>query len=197
MSIERLSVEKRTTQTTDGGQPASVTTVKLSAPEASRTLILWVLVAVLASFTLVSASGVAAYQLWPDVRSVSQVLFLMSLVVPALIAFFGTYLIRSDMRDAITAGFIVAYLLMLLSAVGLSFGQATSVTGTLRDLLIQNFTGLMGVVIVFYFGSEAAIEVAKQVFASRVTTPAPNTPSASGGASAPAAHPAANANPDN
>lgn len=101
------------------------------------------------------------------------------------------------MRDAITAAFIVAYLLMLLSAVGLSFGQATSATGTLRDLLIQNFTGLMGVVIAFYFGSEAAIEIAKQVFASRVTTPDPSTPSAGGSANPPATQPAVAADAGN
>jgi hypothetical protein len=97
--------------------------------------------------------------------------FLFSLVVPPLIALFGGFLMRKEWRDAISASLVVAYLLLLMSALGLkAFGNQAADTQTFSGTLLPNFTALMGIIIAFYFGSEASIQIGKQVLASRVAS---------------------------
>lgn len=173
MTIDRTEVTRSTAPAGEVGRAAaSTTTVTMTTPGASRGRVLWILSTVTGSFVVITLIGVGILELWGGAGSFTLVFFLFSLVVPSLIAFFGTYLFRNDMREAITASFIVAYLLLLLSSAALVFGDTEAGgVGTLRNLLIQNFTGLMTVVVAFYFGSEAAIQVAKHVFAARVETP--------------------------
>jgi hypothetical protein len=142
------------------------TRVETSAPALNLGVVPWVALLTIGSFVIVTAFG-ALLQGMP--QSWATMMFLFSLVAPALVATFGIFLVRGDWRDGITAGFVVAYLLMLLSAVGLGFGdRGLGTTESLRNVLVQNFTSLMSIVIVFYFGSEGAIQVANQIAAARL-----------------------------
>lgn len=158
------SVRATATPSTAGG--VAQTTVETTTPSVNLRVVPWVAVLTIGVFVVVTAIG--AFVPGPTANW-TTVMFLFSLVAPALVATFGIYLVRADWRDAITAGFVVAYLLMLLSAVGLGFGdRAIGATESLRNILVQNFTSLMSIVIVFYFGSEGAIQVATQITAARV-----------------------------
>lgn len=88
----------------------------------------------------------------------------------AVVTFLGVWTIQrrrtaidttSEMRDAITAAFIVVYLVILSWAS--FFPRITSSGGTLNPLtstLITNFTAATGIVIGFYFTTTAATQIA-------------------------------------
>ena len=174
------TVTATTDAPTGSGAAPMQTTVTQSQPTATGRGLLLSLGGIVLT---VVATHVIAVLLPPQgYAGLVGVLFLLSMILPALIAFFGIYFIRNEMRDAITAGFVVSYLLMLLSAVTLPFGVfETGTTGSLRSALLNNFTGLMQVVIVFYFGSEAAVQIADKIFVGRVA--AANATAAAGAAS--------------
>jgi hypothetical protein len=60
---------------------------------------------------------------------------------------------RWAIRDALASGFFAAYFTLL----GLSLGVQTQQSDIVKTL-VSNFTYLMGVIIVFYFGSKAVTE---------------------------------------
>jgi hypothetical protein len=84
---------------------------------------------------------------------------LWSIGIPAMVAFFGFFAVRNDMRDAIAGSFVIAFFIVLVEVVLLSLGQFASTTGTLRDTVVNNFMTLVGTVVAFYVGSEAAIKI--------------------------------------
>jgi hypothetical protein len=84
---------------------------------------------------------------------------LWSIAIPALVAFFGFYGVRSDMRDAIAGSFVIAFLVVLAEAVLLNVGAFEKGAGTLREAVVTNFMTLVATVVAFYVGSEAAIKV--------------------------------------
>lgn len=96
-------------------------------------------------------------------------IFVLATLLPPVVAFFGLYLV-ADMRDAIAGSFAVAYLLLLVGGALLSTGEFKAVAGSVREVLLQNFTGLMGVVVAFYFGGDAAVKVVGSM-ASRPSSP--------------------------
>ena len=94
---------------------------------------------------------------------------MFSLAVPPLIALFGGFLLRGEWRDGLTASLVVGYLLLVMSALGVkAFGDRVADTGSVAGSLLPNFTNLISIVVVFYFGSEASVKVAQQILASRV-----------------------------
>lgn len=152
------------------------TTVSVAEAPINYSVLVWTAAVVTASFVVITFFGAIVI---PPGGNGQSVAFLFSLVVPALVALFGGFLIRGEWRDAITQSFVVAYLLVLLSALGLSaFGGRIADVQTLSGTLLPNFTGLMGLIIAFYFGSEASIQIGKQVLASRVALASGNAASA-------------------
>ena len=88
-------------------------------------------------------------------------LLLWAVAVPTFIAFFGLYPLRQDLRDAIAGSFVVAFLVILCLASGLRLGDTPIHDGSIRSIVLSNFMTLVGAVVAFYLGSEAAIRVGK------------------------------------
>ena len=86
-------------------------------------------------------------------------LLLYCIAVPSFVAFFGLYRIRLDIRDAIAGGFVVAFFCILFLSVNLNIGNTLAGSGSIRQLALSNFMTLVGTIVVFYFGSEAAIRI--------------------------------------
>lgn len=101
---------------------------------------------------------------------VANYLQLWSIIVPALLAFFAFYLARTDMRDAIAGSFVVVFLIVLVETVVLRLGDFSTTDGTIRGLVLSNFVTLVGTIVIFYFGSEAAIRVGLKYVDARVRT---------------------------
>lgn len=86
----------------------------------------------------------------------------VSIFAVAVIGFLGTLWVGADMRTAITIAFVVSYF-------SLFAGLATSETNRAQfDTVIgqelwDNFTYLVGVIVLFYFGATAALEATKIV----------------------------------
>jgi len=93
---------------------------------------------------------------------------LWSIALPALIAFFGFYAVRDDMRDAIAGSFVIAFLVVFVEAVLLSLGAFQNSTGSLREVVVNNFMTLVGTVVAFYVGSEAAIKIGNRYADAKV-----------------------------
>lgn len=80
----------------------------------------------------------------------------------ALIAFLGMLRAGADMRTAITSGFVVMYF-SLFSALSTSETNRAQFDTQVGQELWDNFTYLIGVIVLFYFGATAAIEITKHV----------------------------------
>lgn len=76
--------------------------------------------------------------------------------LPAIIALFGMFWIAQNWKDAITASFLVAYLIYLAGILALFVfaGQSLPLDSGAKAVL-DNFSGLVGTVMVAYFGQEA------------------------------------------
>lgn len=98
-------------------------------------------------------------------------LLLWSIALPSFVAFFGFYRIRTDMRDAIAGGFVISFFCILFLSVDLNIGNFGSSAGSLRQLALSNFMALVGTIVVFYFGSEAAIRVGRLYAEQRAKQP--------------------------
>lgn len=85
-----------------------------------------------------------------------------SFIFPTLVAFFGLYLARGDMRDGIAGAFVVAFFLILIESIILNLGTFESTEGSVRNVALTNFMTLVGTIVVFFFGSEAAIRIGGQ-----------------------------------
>lgn len=110
--------------------------------------------------------AVRAVMINPDdvalIDRVGAYLQLASFVFPTLVAFFGLYLARADMRDGVAGAFVVAFFLILAESITLNIGTFTTEEGSIRTVAIQNFMTLVGTIVVFFFGSEAAIRIGGQ-----------------------------------
>jgi hypothetical protein len=106
-----------------------------------------------------------AYQQW---RNVAVYVQLASILLPALIAFFGFHRARSEMRDAIAGSFLVFFIVILSQSVLLNLGVSENQEGTLREVLVTNFMALVGTIGLFYFSSEAVIRSATHYSATRI-----------------------------
>lgn len=155
------------TVTASTDRASGLTTVTMTSPEPKVEYILWTGSAAVAVFVLVGVFGIILPESFGPLK---DGMFVFSLAIPALIACFGIYLVRSEWRDAITAGFVVAYLLLLLTSLVPGFGSGEVADDTIRKVLLDNFTVLMGIVVAFYFTAEAAGEVAKSVLGARLAT---------------------------
>lgn len=150
--------------------------VATAGPKLDRGIVLWTAVLVIA--TLVIGGIILALNI-PNPRDgqfnepLDRKLVYVQLgtiVLPTLIAFFGFYLAREEMRDAIAGAFLVSFLLILSESLILSLGLFGSDPGSVREIFITNYLNLTGTIALFYFGSEAVIRVATQLAAGRVGT---------------------------
>src|SRR5437764_555010 len=122
------SIVTATTQPTPGSRTTTVSIAEL--PVDGRAILLTASF-VVASFVIATFVGAIL------LKGAGQLIaFLFSLAIPPLIALFGGFFMRHQWRDAITASFVVAYLLLLASALGLrAFGSqqadAQTYSGTL------------------------------------------------------------------
>jgi len=144
---------------------------------------------VVIGFIVVIAAGLPhiVLNLIPDeYAQMRGAIFILATLLPPVVAFFGLYLV-ADMREAIAGSFAVAYLLLVIGGALLTTGEFKATAGSVREVLLQNFTGLMGVVVAFYFGSDAAVKIAASM-ASRGSLSTGGAPTeGSGQASAPSA----------
>lgn len=98
----------------------------------------------------------------------------------AIIAFVGTLYAGADMRTAITISFVVSYF-TLFAGLATSERNRAQFDTVVGQELWDNFTYLVGVIVLFYFGATAATEIAKSIKAVDPTvtttssTPAPTT----------------------
>jgi hypothetical protein len=92
---------------------------------------------------------------------------LASFIIPAFVAFFGFYVVRGDMRDAIAGSFFVAFIVILTQGMLFNLGLSETAKSDLRGDLVEAFIDLLGTVILFYFGSEAIIQSARQYSLTR------------------------------
>jgi hypothetical protein len=166
------------------GAPSSVDVViarRALDPSVLRRLPLYVIGAVVVLLvieSLIQAKLDALPQLDPNKASVeyrqwqtfAAYVLLGSFVLPSLIAFFGFYRARGEMRDAIAGAFLIAFMVILTEGTILNLGEVAPGAGTLRETLITNFMGLLGTIALFYFGSEALIQASSHISASRIGT---------------------------
>ncbi len=110
--------------------------------------------------------GIRAIMINPDrielIERVAAYLQLGSFIFPTLVAFFGLYLARADMRDGVAGAFVVAFFLILVESVVLNIGTFTNPEDSIRSVALENFMTLVGTIVVFFFGSEAAIRIGGQ-----------------------------------
>jgi len=116
----------------------------------------------LVAFAFLLGVGISALT---DYNSVGLV---MSLVLPTLVAFFGVYWVSGVMRDAIAAGFFVAYFTFLFTVTTLD----VELESDLADTLISSFTSLTAVVFASFFGARAIDAISAGIAARPVTPPA-------------------------
>jgi len=149
--------------------------IEIKAPPLDRAALLWTAVLTIGTFTGITLLANIPLLVNRPLQPWVDLGFFLSISLPPLIAGFGIYLSTREWRDAITAAFVVAYVLILMTTFGLGLGINVAAPESLRRVVLDNFTGLMGVVVAFYFGSEAAVEVSKLLVASRVTNTAAGT----------------------
>jgi hypothetical protein len=82
----------------------------------------------------------------------------VSLLVPTMITFVGVLWVRG-MREAIGAGFFIAYVCLMVSSIVIHLDA----TEQLAKDLTANFQTLMGTVVAFYFASAAVVEATKAI----------------------------------
>jgi len=94
----------------------------------------------------------------------------ISIVVVAVVAFGGFYVASRRARVAIAASFLLTFLVTLTYAISLE-GLAGATRGDAREL-IDDFRYIVTLIVGFYFGTEAAVSIAKirQVSTTDATT---------------------------
>ena len=170
--------------------PQTITVPIVMTPTTVREAISWkeileIAAAVIGSFVVLTA-------LWEWANNshatTAGVAYVCTLLVPALIAFFGLLHLRGDMRDAFAGGFMVMYFVLVTTAVAFSaVGDFDSTTSSMRGTLVANLGSLMYVVVGFYFGASAVTKIADASIAHSAARMAAATPSAAHDAEAPSA----------
>ena len=85
------------------------------------------------------------------------------------VTFMGTLRAGADMRTAIAASFVMVYF-AVLAALATSGMNREQIDNAVGEQLWENFSYLVGVIVVFYFGASAAVEVTRSIHgASRKT----------------------------
>ncbi|MCH8047930.1 MAG: hypothetical protein IID44_29905 [Planctomycetes bacterium] len=84
----------------------------------------------------------------------------------AVVTFMGTLRASGDMRTAIAASFVMIYF-ALLAALATSAINRDQIDNPVGTELWKNFTYLVGVIIVFYFGSTATVEVIDRIYGAK------------------------------
>jgi hypothetical protein len=93
---------------------------------------------------------------------VAELAYESSLFVPPVIAFFGLFYLRSDLGDALAGGFMVLYFTVMTTVLAFStIGDLSSSVSTLRGTLFGSLTSVINVVVAFYFGSGAAVQLGR------------------------------------
>lgn len=92
----------------------------------------------------------------------------------ALIAFLGSLRAGADMRTAITAAFVVGYF-SLFAALATSATNQEQFDTVVGQEIWDNFTYLVGVIVLFYFGATAAVEITKHITAAPGSNAATDT----------------------
>lgn len=165
------TVESTITAAVNGNTPVRVET---AGHKVDRTMVLWTAILVLGTFvagSVVLALNIPAPREGPFNEPLDRILIYVQLgtiVVPTLIAFFGFYLAREEMRDAIAGSFLISFILILAESLILSLGLFGTEPGSVREIFITNYLNLTGTIALFYFGSEAVIKIATQLAAGRV-----------------------------
>lgn len=77
-----------------------------------------------------------------------------------VLSFLGSLRAGADIRSALTIGFIILYFALFAALATSQRNQAQFVT-EIGLKLWDNFTYLVGVIVLFYFGTTAAIEISK------------------------------------
>jgi hypothetical protein len=114
-----------------------------------------VFVGVLGAFV----TGSAIHEFWPGKQAAGVGI---AISVPALVALFGMFWIAEKWKDAITAAIVVPYLIVIAGAFALFvFPQADFKLADGAKIVFDEFTGLMKVVLVSYFGQEAVRALAQ------------------------------------
>lgn len=123
---------------------------------ASNRILLLALVIVLLVTTAIATAD------WGSARR-SMVL---AVVLTALITFFGVLWLETGdslrpfsdrtMRTALAASAVVSYLVMM--GIGVWFPKTNGDFSRMTDVLLPNFSYIVGIVIAFYFGSGAYLE---------------------------------------
>jgi uncharacterized membrane protein len=142
------------------GMPAAPA---LTKPVSRKRLVRGSRVAWLGAFVIISFVALTwAWEVTVTTHTtISGVAYVATLIVPALIAYFGLLHLSADMRDAFAAGFMVMYFVLVTTAMAFSsVGDMDSAVATIRGTLIGNLTSLMYVVVGFYFGALAVAKVA-------------------------------------
>lgn len=121
----------------------------------------WVLSGVLLAF--IAGSAVRELTQWKEAGVGAAV------GLPTLIALFGMFWVASDWKDALTASFVVAYFILLAGVVSLSYleGRPIALEGGAK-VIVENFSGLVGVVMAAYFGEKAVERLALAYQTSKV-----------------------------
>lgn len=86
--------------------------------------------------------------------------------LPAIVALFGMFWVADHWKDALTAAFAVTYFIFLAGILAIFvFPQANFTLEGGAKVVVDNFTGLMAVVVAAYFGQEA-IRAAAQAYSN-------------------------------
>ena len=80
----------------------------------------------------------------------------------AVISFLGSLRAGADMRTAITASFVISYF-SIFAALATSETNREQFNSVVGQELWDNFTYLVGVIVLFYFGASSAIEITKHI----------------------------------
>lgn len=80
----------------------------------------------------------------------------------AVIGFLGSLRAGADMRTAITTSFVIAYF-SIFAALATSETNREQFNSVVGQELWNNFTYLVGVIVLFYFGASSAIEITKHI----------------------------------
>lgn len=83
---------------------------------------------------------------------------------PALIALFGMFWVADNWKDALTASFVAAYVIFVAGILAIFvFPQSDFELQGGAKLIVENFTGLVAIVVTGYFGQEA-VRAAAQAY---------------------------------
>jgi hypothetical protein len=160
---ERPPTERPAGRGVDAGEPAPgnrVADPAILAPADdefdavnTRAIVLTVAITAIAG---VAAHGVLLANYKLDWGLPWEPIVAMALTVTPLVVFAGFFLAARRARIAIAASFILTFLVMLPFALTLP-GLGENVDTGLAKSLIDQFTSVVGIVVVFYFGSETVI----------------------------------------